>query len=668
MQVKRHLLTLITTSFILAIVALPANLYAVTFSTADLVGTWFFHNFSDLPTFNNPGWTRGTITINSSGTVTGGSFVNSNGFSASVAGGLLSMNPAGEFFGSISIVSGGITVTVTISHGKADISKTIVAFVGSNSQGFQLTGTVIKAGGSFSTNDLAGTWFFFDFFDLPSTNDPGWKRGTITINSSGTVTGGSFVDSDGLSRTITGGSLSINSSGEISGSVTDSSGTTSTISQGKMDISKTIVTFVGIDNENFRYMGTVIRAEPVVTIEATDPSAAEPSDPGFFTVSLSKPVGAPVTVFYTTSGTATPGTDYQAFSGSVTIPAGSTSTTITVTPIDDSLVESDESVIVTLDPGSDYIVGSPNRATVTIADNDVALPTVSITATDPTATEAGPTTGLFTVSRTGSTVSPLPVNYTVSGTATVGTDYQALSGSVTIPAGSTLTTITVTPIDDSLVEPDETVTVTLSLSTGYTVGSPSSVTVTIINNDFTLTVTKGGSGDGTVTSNPTGINCGSDCTEVFDSGTSVTLTATADPGSSFAGFSGDADCSDGVVTMNANRDCTATFSKIFTDDPLIVGVTVIKRVHIADLREAVNQLRARGSLGSFSFTDPTLTAGITTVKRVHITELRTALTEAAVALGKSAPNFPTDPTIVAEQTVIKRAHIRDLRSAVRDVE
>ncbi len=81
---------------------------------------------------------------------------------------------------------------------------------------------------------------------------------------------------------------------------------------------------------------------------------------------------------------------------------------------------------------------------------------------------------------------------------------------------------------------------------------------------FTLTVTKAGSGTGTVTSSPAGINCGADCNEIYNTGTVVTLTATPDPGSRFVAWSGDPDCTDGSVTMNANKTCTATFNQIFT--------------------------------------------------------------------------------------------------------
>jgi YVTN family beta-propeller protein/YD repeat-containing protein len=79
---------------------------------------------------------------------------------------------------------------------------------------------------------------------------------------------------------------------------------------------------------------------------------------------------------------------------------------------------------------------------------------------------------------------------------------------------------------------------------------------------FVLTVTK--TGNGTVTSSPPGVDCGSDCTENYNVDTQVTLTATPDAGASFSGWSGDEDCSDGVVTMEANKTCTATFTQQFT--------------------------------------------------------------------------------------------------------
>jgi hypothetical protein len=88
-----------------------------------------------------------------------------------------------------------------------------------------------------------------------------------------------------------------------------------------------------------------------------------------------------------------------------------------------------------------------------------------------------------------------------------------------------------------------------------------------------LTVSKTGAGTGTVTSSPAGINCGDGCSTSYNQGTIVTLTATPDAGSTFGGWSGDADCSDGVVTMNANMTCTATFNPEVAGKTLTVSKT-----------------------------------------------------------------------------------------------
>ncbi len=75
-----------------------------------------------------------------------------------------------------------------------------------------------------------------------------------------------------------------------------------------------------------------------------------------------------------------------------------------------------------------------------------------------------------------------------------------------------------------------------------------------------LTVALAGTGSGTVTSAPGGINCSGDCTESYTSGEVVALTATPDGSSVFAGWSGDPDCADGNVTVDVAKSCTATFN------------------------------------------------------------------------------------------------------------
>src|SRR5207244_194259 len=64
------------------------------------------------------------------------------------------------------------------------------------------------------------------------------------------------------------------------------------------------------------------------------------------------------------------------------------------------------------------------------------LPSISLEALTPQISEAGPSNGVFRVSRTGSTAQPLLVNYSIGGTARNGVNYQRLPGSVTIPTGT----------------------------------------------------------------------------------------------------------------------------------------------------------------------------------------------------------------------------------------
>jgi hypothetical protein len=94
-----------------------------------------------------------------------------------------------------------------------------------------------------------------------------------------------------------------------------------------------------------------------------------------------------------------------------------------------------------------------------------------------------------------------------------------------------------------------------------TMSAARSVTATFAVQSFSLNLTKAGTGSGSVTSSPAGINCGSTCSANFNNATSVTLTPTAGTGSTFAGWggacSGTGSC---VVSMTAAKSVTATFN------------------------------------------------------------------------------------------------------------
>jgi hypothetical protein len=96
------------------------------------------------------------------------------------------------------------------------------------------------------------------------------------------------------------------------------------------------------------------------------------------------------------------------------------------------------------------------------------------------------------------------------------------------------------------------------VSTGRRLNAFNAVS-SIMQATFTVAVTKNGTGTGTVTSNPAGINCGATCNMLFNQGTAVTLTATLDAGSVFSGWSGGACTGVGTCVVNSAATVTATF-------------------------------------------------------------------------------------------------------------
>ncbi|WP_422923348.1 fibronectin type III domain-containing protein [Singulisphaera sp. PoT] len=233
-------------------------------------------------------------------------------------------------------------------------------------------------------------------------------------------------------------------------------------------------------------------AVQAVTIVATDSNAAEAGpNTGTFTVTRTGPTASALVVYYTVTGNAS-ATDYTGLTSSfgtysVTIPAGQASVTMAVTPVADTVAEPDETLILALSSNSAYVLGNASSATVVIAEDTAAtaaaVQAVTIVATDSNAAEAGQDPAVFIVSRTGPTSSALTVYYTLIGTASTG-DYTGLTSSfgtysVTIPAGQASVTMAVTPVADTVAEPDETIVLALSSNSAYALGNLSVATAVI---------------------------------------------------------------------------------------------------------------------------------------------------------------------------------------------
>jgi hypothetical protein len=102
-------------------------------------------------------------------------------------------------------------------------------------------------------------------------------------------------------------------------------------------------------------------------------------------------------------------------------------------------------------------------------------------------------------------------------------------------------------------------------------------------------------------------------------------------------------------------------SQPFTDDPLIVGVHVMRVVHISELRTRIDVLRSGLGLPSMPWTS--VLAGSTIIRTSHIAELRTALNAVYAAMNRPVPVYTDDPLVAG--TRIKAAHITELRAAIR---
>ena len=216
-----------------------------------------------------------------------------------------------------------------------------------------------------------------------------------------------------------------------------------------------------------------------------------------FTVSLSPAAGHAVTVAWATSketgDTATPGTDYTAGSGSLSFAAGATSKTVTVKVTGDQVDEANETLTLTLSNASGADIGDAT-ATGTITDDDAAPTGITLTASPDSVTEnGGAKTVTVTASVNGTTRYAAAKTVTVAvgksaDSATEGTDYSTVADlTIAIAAGaaSVSKSFTLTPTNDAVDEPNETISVE-GTSSGVTVTADQ---ITITDDDATPTLT-----------------------------------------------------------------------------------------------------------------------------------------------------------------------------------
>ena len=243
--------------------------------------------------------------------------------------------------------------------------------------------------------------------------------------------------------------------------------------------------------------GSLAAPAPVLTVAISDASPVVEGNPSpspsvtpqaTFVVSLSaaNPDPGPVTVdFASQSGTASEGSDYQSTSGNLSFAQGEQTKTITVPIIPDTQGEGNETFLMKLtNPQGINIAAGQDQATGTIVDDDPGGVLQFSQANFNVNENAGSAT--ITVTRTLDLLGTVTVNFNTSnGSANMGQDYGHSAGTLTFGPGQTSKTFQVPIIDDATAEVSETVNLQLSGATnGATLGSQSSATLTILDNDL----------------------------------------------------------------------------------------------------------------------------------------------------------------------------------------
>ncbi|HEX7155181.1 MAG TPA: Calx-beta domain-containing protein [Thermoanaerobaculia bacterium] len=306
--------------------------------------------------------------------------------------------------------------------------------------------------------------------------------------------------------------------------------------------------------------GRIVNDDGVPAITIDDVAVVE-GDAGtssaVFTVSLSGTSAVPVSVAWSVSaGTATPGGDVELGSASLLFPAGETEATIVVTLHGDTLIENNETFFVNLSGPSNATLADA-QGSGTIADDD-GTPSLSIN--DPAVVEGVAAT--FTVTLAPASTLPVTVDYATGDvTAIDGDDYTGASGTLTFAAGETSKTIDVTTLGDTVAEPAETFSMTLSSASGALLGDANG-TATIIDDDGAPRVTIGNAS----AAEGVGLAFTIDLSHASASAVDVTWTTangTATAGSDYT--------SGGATVMFAPGETTKTINVATLGDLLVEG-------------------------------------------------------------------------------------------------
>ncbi|MEG5097725.1 FG-GAP-like repeat-containing protein, partial [Microcoleus sp. B13-B4] len=262
-----------------------------------------------------------------------------------------------------------------------------------------------------------------------------------------------------------------------------------TANSGSNDVSILLNTTVEVNFGAATYSGTEGTTDTIVNVPVTISGGTPFSD-------------LVVPIVIDPSSTATQDSDYTFSPATLTFPAGTNTLTqnVAVTVKADNIAENAETAVFSFGTITDGIAGTTKETTLTIPANDAIDYAIAVGTASLTEGNSGTTPVTFTVTRSGGIDAASSVNYAIGGTATNSSDYNniggtsggtSITGTVNFAAGETSKTLTLDVLGDAIIEPDETITVTLSnpVAPGPTPTITAATATTTIGNDDTAGVT-----------------------------------------------------------------------------------------------------------------------------------------------------------------------------------
>jgi hypothetical protein len=329
-------------------------------------------------------------------------------------------------------------------------------------------------------------------FTVTLANGP--ATGNVTVNyatMAGSATANTDYQTTTGTLTFSPGQTSQQISVPINGDTTFEQNETFTVTLSSPSSNATIATATATGTITNDDNNAQLAINDVTMVEG---SSTTPTNMVFTVTLANPPATGDVTVQFATNlgagNNATAGTDYTTTTGTLTFLQGTTSRTISVPIIGDTIAEPTETFTVTLSNSVNASI-SDATGTGTITNDDGAVPSLAIANVSMAEGNSGTTNMVFTVTLSNPPTSGnVTVNYgTANGTATSASDYTTTTGTLTFAPGTTTQQIMVPITGDTLVEQDETFTVTLTGAINATIsGATATGTITNDDNNATLSI------------------------------------------------------------------------------------------------------------------------------------------------------------------------------------